>query len=149
MAVQPTDQRSTAYPDAPALAHMPGIPGASFTLAHGAGVAVVYLAGDPGSPVVAGYLPGVAPAALSIDASSVAGYASPWAPPNAPPSGKITLGGAAPLPLVVAVSAAWFTQAQAALVALAGYVNGIAPGTVTVPAAPPPTIADKAQASHL
>lgn len=69
VAVQPSDARSARSPDAPSLSHMPGVPGVSFTLPVGAGIAVAYLAGDPGSPVVCGYLPGVLPGSVMFDAS--------------------------------------------------------------------------------
>lgn len=55
VAVKPADARSSAYPDAPVLAHVPGVPGASCILQKGSAVVVSHLAGDPGSPVVTGY----------------------------------------------------------------------------------------------
>jgi hypothetical protein len=68
--VQPADARAAAYPDAPALGHAPGLPGASYTLAAGASVVVAHLAGDPGSAVVVAHLAGVLPVSVVLDASS-------------------------------------------------------------------------------
>ena len=137
VAVVPSDARSVAMPDAPQLPHLAGIPGASYELAPGAGVAVAYLAGDPGSPVVHGHLPGVLPVSTLLDASS-----------------SLTLGtGGAPLPLLVAVDASWFTAVTAAINALkAGGLETTATQIAAVlgalPTPPtPPTVAGKAKAS--
>lgn len=70
VAVQPMDARAASFPDAPALSHMSGIPGATYTLARGAGVGVAYLAGDPGSPIAFGHLPGVLPTSVVVDAAT-------------------------------------------------------------------------------
>ena len=110
---------------------------ASYRLAPGAGVAVAYLAGDPGSPVVHGHLPGVLPVSTLLDASS-----------------SLTLGtGGAPLPLLVAVDASWFTAVTAAINALkAGGLETTATQIAAIlgalPTPPtPPTVAGKAKAS--
>ena len=70
VAVRPADGRSVAFPDAPALGHVTGLPGASYVLQAGAGVVVVHLAGDPGSPMVAGHLAGVLPLTVLFDAAT-------------------------------------------------------------------------------
>lgn len=105
VAVQPTDARSAPFPDAPALGHMAGIPGATYTLAPGANVAVMHLAADPGSPIVFGHLPGPLPVAVTFDAS-----------------GSITIGGTAGAVNVGGAGAAALALASP-LVTWAGLVN--------------------------
>lgn len=70
VAVQPADGRATAFPDAPLLAHVAGLPGVSVVLVRGARVLVDYIAGDPASPVVAGYFPDVAPQSIAMAVQS-------------------------------------------------------------------------------
>jgi hypothetical protein len=85
VAVQPADARDASSPDAPLLAHLAGIPGASYVLAPGAQVAVTHLAGDPGSPIVFGHAPGALPASVLFDATgtiSLGSGASPLALAN-------------------------------------------------------------------
>jgi hypothetical protein len=70
VAVVPADARGVLFPSAPLLGHAPGLPGASYTLAPGARVVVGCLAGDPGSPVVQGHLPGALPVSVVLDAAT-------------------------------------------------------------------------------
>lgn len=70
VAVTPADARSVDFPDAPQLGHAYGLPGASYELQAGANVIVEHLAGDPGSPVVGGHLPGPLPVSLTLDATT-------------------------------------------------------------------------------
>lgn len=59
----------SAYPDAPAIACSPGLPGSSFTLPVGANIVVACLAGNPGNPVVVSYPAGPLPISVTIDAT--------------------------------------------------------------------------------
>lgn len=110
VAVQPTDARAAAFPDAPALGHMSGIPGATYALATGSNVAVMHLAGDPGSPIVFGHLPGTLPDSVTFDAN-----------------GPINIGGSGGGPLALAIK----TDARDA--ALLAGVNA-ALGALSLPA---------------
>lgn len=130
------------FPDAPLLGHAPGIPGASFVLAPGAAVLVSCVEGSPGNPVCTSY-PGGGSIPLPLGVTF-----------DVQPGSKITFGATAPLPLVVAVNAQWFTEITAAMAAIkAGTSTGLsgllsACAGLTVPVVLP-TIADKAQASHV
>ena len=70
--VQPADARASALPDAPALSLVFGVPGASATLQTGSPGLVAWVAGDPGSPVVAMYPAGTLPVAVGLSASGTA-----------------------------------------------------------------------------
>lgn len=65
----PSDARSAMLPGPPSIPQWPGVPGLTATLAAGAGVAVVFLGGDAGGPVIVNYAPGVLPTSLAFDAS--------------------------------------------------------------------------------
>lgn len=137
VAVKPADGRVPELPDASAIGHVPGLPGASYTLQPGAGVLVAWVAGDPGSPVCVAYPAGVLPASVLLDAGS-----------------SIAFGSGAALPLVVASDASWFAQVAAAIQAIKTGASG---GTASLVAAcagltlsaPTPSVADKAKASHV
>ena len=115
------------FPDAPLLGHAPGIPGASFVLAPGAPVLVSCVGGSPGAPVCVAYPPGTLPVSVLFDAS-----------------GTVQVGGGgSPLPLVVAVSAAWFAQVMTALGQIKTALGGPG-GAVVLPTAAPPSVTAKA-----
>jgi hypothetical protein len=69
--VEPRDARAVAMPSERFLDQAPGVPGLSATLAVGAGVLVAFPAGDPASPAIVGYLPGVLPASLGFNATGL------------------------------------------------------------------------------
>lgn len=66
--LMPANALSAAFPGPPNVPQWPGVPGLTATLQAGAGVAVIFLGGDPGSPTIVNYAPGVLAQSLAIDA---------------------------------------------------------------------------------
>ena len=68
--VASSDARSADLAGLPFLDTVWGLPGASAVLQPGALVVVGWPGGDPGSPMIAGFLPGTLPQSLGLDAAS-------------------------------------------------------------------------------
>lgn len=66
---RPAGPSAAVLPDEVYIAHAPGVPGLTTQLQAGAGVLVVFLDGSTGAPRIVGYLPGVLPVKVALDAT--------------------------------------------------------------------------------
>lgn len=144
--------------DIPKVPAWPGVAGAQIGATAGARVLVQFINGNAARPIVVAWAPngdsGWTPVGLTIDVNVASGVTPPPVP-----AGKITLGAIAPLPLVVSVDASWFVQINSSVSAMATALGStgvpVASGAAkmlnppVVPSSPTPSVADKAQASHL